>query len=131
MQRRAKLGISLTVAAVVGFAGALFLAGPALFADGSNDERLAVVAILALVLGVAGFGLVYWAPVTKKIAPWLLAAPTILLSVVLAWDDRNMLITALFLVAGAIGFSLGGVRLGARIRLRRAPRPNTSQTKTP
>lgn len=126
-----KLGVSSAVAVAIGIGGALFFAGPALFADGSDDERMAVVAILASVLGVGGFGLGFAVPTSKKLVPWFLAAPTVLLSAVLAWDEGNILVTALLLVAGAIGFSLAGVWLGARIRLRRASAVDGTQSKTP
>lgn len=129
MKDSVRLALGVSVAALVGIAGALFLAGPALFADGSDDERMAVVAILAALLGLAGLGLGSLAPNAKRILPAFLAGPTLLISVGLAALENNILVVALLLGAVAIGFSVGGVFLGARLRGRR---PDASrQTKTP
>lgn len=113
------MAISLGVAALVGIAGALFLAGPALFADGPADERMTVVAVLAIVLGLCGVGLGFFATNAKTLLPWFLAAPTIIIAIAFAAMERSILVVALLLIAGAIGFSLGGVLLGARLRRRR------------
>lgn len=128
MNQGTALGLSLSIAAVVGLLGGFFLGGPALIADGPTDERTVVVAILAVVLGMTGFGVGFLAPQGRNIAPWILCAPTVLLSVFILSRERNILVTALLLVAGAIGFSLAGVWLGARTRLRGAPADRTQAT---
>lgn len=130
MNQGTALGVSLSIAALVGVLGGLFLGGPALFADGSNDERMVVVAILVVVLGLTGVGVGFIAPSGRNIAPWILSAPTILLSVFILSRESGILVTALLLVAGAVGFSLAGVWLGAKTRLRRV-RVDGTQTKTP
>ena len=113
--------MALTIAIVAGLAGALFLAGPALFADGSLQERLAVAALLVAILLLGGLGIGYLSPESRRISPWLLAVPTVLISIYFSLDEATTRQLGISLMGGGLGASFAGVLLGARLRLRRAP----------
>ena len=123
MENRAKVGWALTAAAVVAIGAAVLLAGPALFADGPMDERMTVVAILVFVLGLAATGVAFGVPGARNAVPWVLAAPTVIVSVLMGARETGIWLVAFLLIVGSIGFSWAGALLGARLRARRSARP--------
>lgn len=106
-------------AVVLGFLASLFLAGPALFADGDFAERLPVLAISIAVFLLLGVGVGALAPFAWKPAAICLAISAVPVAVFLGLDTLGQAPMTLL----AAGFLLGdaaagvfGVWLGARLR---------------
>jgi ABC-type uncharacterized transport system permease subunit len=117
----------LAVASLLGVGAALLLAGPALFADGPMDERLTVVAMLSLFLGVVAFVGAALAPNIRNLLLLPLLLPVAVITIALVALEPGMLTVGLFILVGPTGFSLGGSKLGAFLRSQRGP-PSADQS---
>ena len=109
----------------VGFAPALFLVGPLLFADGGMAERAFLYALTILVYLLLGFvvGLV-WPPQPLSGAVWLPLAGVLVALFFLFAEARDLTGAALAtgLAASMVFGALLGALAGTRVRRQRAMR---------
>lgn len=105
-----KRGFYYSAAVLVGLLPALFLIGPAVYADGSTGERLAVLGAAALAYGLLGAGSGY---LTRawQMGLWL-SLPALLVTVALG-DSAVLVVASAFT---AVGASVGGAHTGVRLR---------------
>ncbi|MGV8083142.1 MAG: hypothetical protein AB2L09_05890 [Coriobacteriia bacterium] len=118
-QSRSATVLVCVATVVLGFLASLFLAGPALFADGDFAERLPVLAISIAVFLLLGVGVGVLAPFAWKPAAICLAISAVPVVVFLGLDTLGQAPMTLL----AAGFLLGdaaagvfGAWLGARLR---------------